>query len=215
MSSSKFESDVSKMARRLAEGESSKTRSKLAQVRTELVRLYRSRLVKINHSAMELLVAKNLIVQGYEVKVEQRVSENLVCDVYGAKEGSDVLVELETGYVPPAHALDPEGYCNARIASKTARYSQFASRFVLGTPVSNLISIPSLYLRPASVRDVEEARRVKSLCDKYYNSPPITIDQIMSAHLHSVYVLDIDSASVYEMAPEDYHREVAKLKFKP
>ena len=164
---------------------------------------------------MELLVAKNLILQGYEVKVEQRVSENLVCDLFGTKEGADILVELETGYVPPAHALDPEGYCNARIASKTARYSQFASRFVLGTPFSNIISIPPLYLEPASERNVEEARSVKALCDEYYDNPPITIDQIMSAHLHSVYVLDIDSASIFEMNPSDYHNEVMKLKFKP
>lgn len=214
MSESKFESDVLRLTRRLAEGESPRARAKLAQVRSDLIKLYRARLVKINHSALELVVAKKLILQGYGVKVEQRVSESLVCDVYGAKEGTDILVEIETGYVPPAHALDPESYCNARIASKTARYSQFASKFVLGTPMSNLINIPELYLKPTSARNVEEAHRLKTLCDKYYTSPPITIDQIMSAHLHAVYILDVDATTIYEMSPEKYHKEVSELKFK-
>lgn len=214
MGENKFESDVSRLVKRLSDGESPKIRSKLSQVRSELARLYRSKLVKINHSVMELLVAKTLILQGYDVKVEQRVSETLVCDVYGKREDADILVELETGYVPPAHALDPENYCNARIASKTARYSQFASRFVLGTPVSNLISIPELFLKPASAREIEDAKQVKRLCDRYYDNPPITMDQIMSAHLHAVYLLDVDTLTIYEVPPEHYHRQVAQLKFK-
>jgi hypothetical protein len=83
----------------------------------------RENLVKINHSVMEILCAAKLLWDGYNVDVEHVLSDSLVCDVMGEKNGQTTMVEIETGYIPPEHALDPSTYTFARIISKIARYS--------------------------------------------------------------------------------------------
>ena len=54
-------------------------------------------LVKINHSAMELVCAKHLIRYGYKVDVEKQLTDILICDVYAEKGDGAAIVEIETG----------------------------------------------------------------------------------------------------------------------
>ncbi|MEM0269185.1 MAG: hypothetical protein QXI51_07510, partial [Candidatus Korarchaeum sp.] len=115
-----FRSDLRKLATRLDE-RGVVAREKLDPLIDKLVDLHRKGLVKINHSAMEIVVAAHFIARGYEVDVEVPI-DDLKCDLLCLK-GSKVIVEVETGYVPPEHALDPDSFCRARIASKIARYS--------------------------------------------------------------------------------------------
>jgi hypothetical protein len=119
----KFDRDLGVLLTRLNEGVDRDTKEKLNRLRDRLIRLNEENLVKINHSVMELVCAKHLILKGYDVDVERPLEDGLICDLYGVKGYGVLIVEVETGFVPPNHALDPATYCKARIASKITRYS--------------------------------------------------------------------------------------------
>ena len=121
----KFTDDVYTVAEKLTEGKSSDMKSKINFVRERLIELYQKNLVKINHSVLEIICASNLIAQGYSVDIEKHLSDILVCDVFATKGDGTFIMEIETGFTPPDHALDTIDYYVARIASKIARYSQY------------------------------------------------------------------------------------------
>jgi hypothetical protein len=114
------------------------------------------------------------------------------------------VIEIETGFVPPEHALDPTAYCSARITSKIARYSRFADKFTLASPLYQVLPIPLLFLKPPRVREPEEIEEMKKHCDRYYQNPPILLDEIATGRLHSLLFVDVDNATVREIDPETY-----------
>lgn len=179
-------------------------KEELSKILLKLSELYRQNLVKINHSIMEVLCAGYLALRGYEVDVERKLTDILVCDVFGIKGGGIVIVEVETGFTPPDHALDPLMYLQARIVSKVARYSLFADKFSLATPRHNILEIPMEILKPPRFREENELKKLKILCDKYYSNPPLTIDELKKCRLHSVLILNIDEFEVNELSPEQY-----------
>ena len=111
----------------MSAGEPEEVVERMNFVKNRLIELYMRNLVKINHSAMELVCAKHLIRYGYKVDVEKQLTDILICDVYAEKGEGAAIVEIETGFIPPEHALDPLSYYIARIASKIARYSKHAN----------------------------------------------------------------------------------------
>jgi hypothetical protein len=195
----------------MTKGESAQILDRMNFVKYRLIDLYRRNIVKINHSAMELVCAKHLIHYGYNVDVERQLSDILVCDLYATKGDGEAIVEIETGFIPPEHALDPLSYYYARIASKIARYSKFASKFVLATPPVSILPIPRIFGRPPRDRRQDEIERVKLLCDKYYKNPPVTFNQILNGRLHMIYIINIDAAGVIEMDVESYFEAVANM----
>ncbi len=209
----KFDEDISTLLRRISENEDIRVRSELEQVAHRLMELYRRNLVKINHSVMELLCSKHLILRGYYVDVEHQLSDILVCDLFGVRGEGKLIIEIETGYTSPEHALDPSTYNRARLASKIARYSAFSDKFGLGTLPTNILQIPEVFQKPPSYRRADEILEVKTLCDKYYKNPPVSFDEIKNARLHAIYIIDLDRALVREMDPEAYIDEVSKISF--
>jgi hypothetical protein len=177
-------------------------------VRNRLVDLYKRNLVKINHSVMELVCAKHLIEFGYSVDVERRLTDILVCDVFASKGDGEAIVEIETGFIPPEHALDPSSYYVARIASKISRYSKHANKFVLATTPVSIMPIPNLFRYPLSARRNEEIQKLKLVCDNYYKNPPIEVDDILNGRLHMIYIIDIDEGKIREMDVETYFDEL-------
>jgi hypothetical protein len=173
-------------------------------VRNRLVDLYKRNLVKINHSVMELICAKHLIEFGYSVDVERRLTDILICDVFASKGDGEAIVEIETGFIPPEHALDPTAYYVARIASKISRYSKYANKFVLATTPVSVLPIPDLFRFPVRARRADELKKLKLVCDKYYKDPPIEIDDILNGRLHMIYIIDIDEGKIQEMDVESY-----------
>src|ERR671924_2209403 len=137
-------------------GESDENIQRMNFVKYRVIELYKRNIVKINHSAMELVCAKHLIHYGYSVDVEKQLTDILVCDLHATKGDGEAIVEIETGFIPPEHALDPLSYYSARIASKIARYSKFANQFVLATPPVSILSIPKVFGRPPRYRKQEE-----------------------------------------------------------
>jgi hypothetical protein len=196
MGQDKFEVDLQTLLPRLVPN-----RNSLSFVKLDAVT---AKLIEINHSVMEVLVAKDLILKGYEVDVEHFLAESVVCDVLGIKGGGRAIIEIETGFVPPDHALDPTAFCSARIASKISRYSKYADKFSLASPLYQTLPIPPVFLKPPRVRGREELEEVKSLCDRYYDNPPIELKEIALSRLHSLYFIDVDTGNVRELDPETY-----------
>ncbi|MEM3439682.1 MAG: hypothetical protein QXQ76_05585 [Candidatus Bathyarchaeia archaeon] len=198
-----FESDLSLLLERLSGGLNEEVREKLRGLKDKLIRLHMKNVVKINHSAMELICAKHLLLSGYEVDVE-RLLDGISCDIYASKGLGSLIVEVETGYIPPEHALDPLTYCKARIASKITRYSGFATKFGLAAPPHYIMQIPDTLIKPPRYRSDEEIGEIKRLCDLYYKNPPVSIEEIRNARLHMILIIDVDRARIQEVDPVDY-----------
>jgi hypothetical protein len=195
----------------MSAGEPEEIVERMNFVKNRLIELYMRNLVKINHSAMELVCAKHLIRYGYKVDVEKQLTDILICDVYAEKGEGAAIVEIETGFIPPEHALDPLSYYVARIASKIARYSKHANQFVLATPPVSILPIPALFRRPPRDRRPSEIKKVKVLCDKYYKNPPVTEDEILNGRLHITYIINIDAGKVVEMDIDSYFEHVGGM----
>ncbi|MCV0431445.1 hypothetical protein [Nitrosopumilus sp.] len=200
----KFERDVFEMTAKLSKNLHAKDMSKLDSVKDHLIEMYKKNLVKINHSILELICASTLISRGYAVSVEKDVSDILVCDIFAKKGGGNTIIEIETGFTPPEHAMDTIDYFSARIMSKIARYSQHCSKFSLATPVVGILPISKIFLLPPNARKKEDVEKIKNLCDRYYKNPPIQFDDILNAHLHSIFLINIDKGFAKELDPQGY-----------
>jgi hypothetical protein len=207
----RFTEDVNTLSSKLVEAESDEVVKKLDFVKYRLIELYKKNLVKINHSTMELVCARHLIHYGYTVDVEKQLTNILVCDLFATKGDGETIVEIETGFIPPEHALDPLSYYSARIASKIARYSKFSNQFVLATPPVSILSIPKVFGRPPRYRKYSEVEQVKSLCDRYYRNPPVSVNDIQTARLHMIYIINIDNGRITEMDIESYFEAIGTM----
>jgi hypothetical protein len=207
----KFQNDVYEVTNRLSSTVSENDLPKLNYVRQQLVDMYKKNLVKINHSVLELICAANLIAHGYAVEVEKQVSDILVCDLFAKKGGGDTIIEIETGFTPPDHAMDTIDYSTARIMSKIARYSKYCSKFSLATPVMGIIPIPKIFLIPPNARKEDDVKKVQDLCNRYYKNPPVSYDDILNARLHSIYLINVDKNFAKALDPQGYVDLTEKL----
>ncbi len=200
----KFEQDLTTLMTRLAWDAPLETVSKLNALKDWLVELQRQNVVKINHSVMELVCAKYLIEKGYDIQLEYQLNELLTCDLYGIKGMGNVIVEIETGFIPPENALAPLTYTSARIASKIIRYSSFAGKFALGVPPHYILPFSRTLSKPPRNRTDQEIEQIKNLVDAYYQKPPLTLHEIRNARIQEIYIIDVDRAKVQEIDPEAY-----------
>ncbi len=207
----KFRDDVFKITDKLSERLVDEQIKKLSFVRERLVELYQQNLVKINHSVLEIICASELIRHGYVVNVEERLSDILVCDIFATKGDGSVIIEIETGFTPPAHALNTVDYYAARIMSKIARYSKYCSKFCLATPVVGVLPIPSIFLMPPLARNLNDVKKNQVICNRFYKNPAIEFDSILNAHLHSIYLINTDKVFAKQLDPQNYVDLTKKL----
>ncbi len=200
----KFERDLTILLDRLTYNVEPVVENKLNMLKDWLVKLHRENIIKINHSVMELVCAKYLIEKNYEIQLEYPLNELLTCDLYGIKGLGNIVVEIETGFIPPEDALSPLTYTSARLASKIIHYSSFAGKFALGVPHHYILPFPRALAKPPKNRTEIEIEQIKALCDSYYQKPPITLDEIRNARIHEIYIIDVDHARVQEIDPEAY-----------
>lgn len=200
----RFTADVTSLSGKMTVGESDEIIKRMDFVKFRLIELYKRNIVKINHSAMELVCARHLIRYGYAVDVERQLNDILICDLYATKGEGEAILEIETGFIPPEHALDPLSYYSARVASKIARYSKFANQFVLATPPVSVLPIPKIFRRPPRDRSRDDIKKVKELCDRYYRNPPISFSEILNSRLHIIYIINVDQGKVTEMDVDSY-----------
>jgi hypothetical protein len=199
----KFDRDIEILATRLNRDADKETKKKLNVLMDKLIRLNKENVVKINHSVMELVCAKHLILKGYEVDLERPI-DGLICDLYGVKGLGSHIVEVETGFIPPSHALDPANYRKSRIASKITRYGNHSDKFALGVPPYYMLQIPDILVKPPRDRTVEDLKYLKTLCDLYYRNPPVSFDEIRNARIHTIYIINVDEVATREVDPTTY-----------
>src|SRR3990170_2081640 len=209
----KFEQDITALMSRLTVGVEKDVENKLNILRDWLENLHKENVVKINHSVMELVCAKYLILKGYEVQIEYPLNEILTCDLYTTKGYGNLIVEIETGFIPPEHALNPLTYTSARLASKIIRYSSFAGKFALGVPPHYVLPFPQALARPPRRRTFREIELIKKLCDLYYQNPPVPEEEICNARIQEIYIIDVDRVKVQEIDPEAYMKRALHKEF--
>ena len=200
----KFEQDLALLMSRLTKDSEKEVENKLNILKEWLLKLQKANVIKINHSVMELVCAKYLIQKGYDVQLEYPLNDLLTCDLYSIKGLGNLIVEIETGFIPPENALAPLTYTSARLASKIIRYSSFAGKFALGVPPHYILPFPRALAKPPRNRADWEILQIKHLCDVYYQKPAVTIEEIRNARIHEIYIVDVDHAKVQEIDPEAY-----------
>lgn len=200
----KFEQDLTVLFNRLIKDSDKEIEDKLEILKDCLIRLQKQNVVKINHSVMELVGAKYLIQKGYDVQLEYSLNELLTCDLFAIKGLGNLIVEIETGFIPPENALAPLTYTSARLASKIIRYSSFAGKFALGVPPHYILPFPRALAKPPRNREDWEIEQIKRLCDAYYQKPPVTNEEIRNARIHEIHIIDVDHAKVQAIDPETY-----------
>jgi len=199
----KFNRDLEILSAKLNRDTDKEAQRKLNVLKDKLIRMHDENVVKINHSVMELACAKHLILKGYEVDIERPV-DGLICDLYGVKGLGSHIVEIETGFIPPSHALDPSDYRKSRIASKIIRYGNHSDKFALGVPPYYLLQIPDSLVKTPRARTKEDLKYLKTVCDKYYKNPPVSLDEIRNARIHKIYIIDVDNVAIREVDPVTY-----------
>jgi hypothetical protein len=153
---------------------------------------------------MELVCAKYLILKDYDLEVEYPLNEILTCDLYSTKGFGNLIVEIETGYIPPEHAMAPLTYTFARLASKIVRYSGFAGKFAIGVPPHYVLPLPTALALPPRRRTPNDVEYIKNLCDRYYQKPPLLKKASETHAIHEIYLIDVDRLKVQAMYPEAY-----------
>ncbi|MFW9968283.1 MAG: hypothetical protein ACFFEA_14095 [Candidatus Thorarchaeota archaeon] len=228
MTKNKFSRDLDKLLTQLQSTSDTDTLQQLTEIRNRLVDLNRKRLVQINHSVLQLLCAKHLIKQGYDVKCEHPlVGGQLIADLFAVRdrepeleldietvmicerlglptEKEALVVEVETGYVPPKAALYPIRYRQTRNAAKIARYCRYSHRFGLATPNYHVLQIPGILLKPPAIRDMDEIAELKKECDIYYKTPPILMDALALSEIDQIYIINVDQGIVIQVPPHEY-----------
>jgi len=208
-----FEQDLCTLLTRLTADTNKEAETKLTALKDWLIKLQKENIVKINHSVMELVCAKHLILKGYDVQLEYVLSDLLTCDLYSTKGYGNLIVEIETGFIPPEHALNPLTYTSARLASKIIRYSSYAGKFALGVPPHYILPFPQALAKPPRKRTPSDVAFIQSLCDKYYRNPPVTQEEICNARIQDIYIIDADHARVQEIDPETYLKRILHKSF--
>ena len=228
MAKDRFAKDLEFLLQQLDLTTDSETMTQLDQICNRLVELRKKRLVKINHSVMQVLCAKFLIEQGYRTNVEYPLEGGkLIADIFAIRERSScssdelvhkmisekhnlpydketLVVEIETGFVPPKAALYPVRYRQTRITAKIARYSGHSHCFALATPSFHVLQIPSILLKKPELRDSEYLHRLKEICDIDYKSPPVLLDTLKKAFIDKIYIINVDDADVTQISPLQY-----------
>ena len=199
----KFEQDLNILLARISTADQ-EVSHKLVQLKDWLIQLQKQNIVKINHSVMELVCAKYLIQREYEVQLEYQLNSLLTCDIFATKGYGNLIVEIETGFIPPENALAPMTYTSARLASKIIRYSSFAGKFALGVPPHYILPFPPVLAKAPRDRTEKEIADVKRLVDAYYSKPPVTLEEIRNARLQEIQIIDVDRVCVQEFDPEAY-----------
>ncbi len=102
-------------------------------------------------------------------------------------------------------------YYVTKIASKITRYSQYANKFALATPIMSILPLPEIFLKLPRNRRPIETNKLKVLCDNYYKNPALDTPTMANARLHAVYLINIDETRITELDPDTYQGLVDDL----
>ena len=103
---------------------------------------------------LQRIVGSWLKENGFQVYLEHTVDGIHYADVYAINDAKDVIVEVETGYVPPMFIGEAETYMLARSIVKTIKYAPLADEFYIATPSYIRLPIPHVLLTTPSDEDL-------------------------------------------------------------
>jgi len=209
-----YQRDLKLLEEKLTSGMDATYAEKLHEIEQRLVDVRKKKKQSINHSAMILVVSKHLVIRRYKVEVEHDLGDGLVCDIYayrpaggqGTKPTKDFIMEIETGYVGPEYAIDPNKFLKARAARKIESYSQYSKKFFIGTPPHNIVYIPEMFLKPREKRTEAEIKYWNGLCAEYYKNPSLDFNN-SKGHIEGLYVINVDSGGVQSMDVNSYMKK--------
>lgn len=207
-----FESAIIGVLERLSKGMDDLSNLKLSALGDRLLELHKNHGLDANHSVMELICAKELILSGYLVNVEYPIDSDLTCDVHAVKGEGVLILEVETGRTPSTYALNPSSFNQARISSKVSRYSPRASKFGFAAPNSIILQVPYVFIKPPRDRSNDEIKRIRKLCEQFYSTQQISSEQIKDARLHSIVLIDIDHGHTREIDTETYQELQSRVE---
>ncbi len=154
------------------------------------------------HAILQFIVALDLHRRGFDVSVEEPVDGGFKADVYAEGPAGRVIVEVETGYVPPDRILDLEEFLEAKIAFKAIAYSAYTDLFIVATPSHINMFIPRELLKPMEHRDVEDVMSIRELALRYDRSRALRV--LWRAHLSrvdGVAYINVSNQKVYYVIP--------------
>jgi hypothetical protein len=76
-------------------------------------------------------------------------------------------------------------------------------------PPHYTLPFPRALAKPPRKRTQKEINAIKHLCDKYYQNPPVTEEEIQNARIQEIYIINVDQAKVQEIDPETYMKRAA------
>ena len=162
--------------------------SSLEEIYRKLLGLSKIGVLNINHSVLQLILSGYLLSKGFRVYVEVEVQGG-VMDIYAIK-GKDIGIEVETGYVPPNNAIDPEEFLMGRLSLKTVKYSNIVSEFYIAVPSFYIPPIPRELLLDPNERSEEEVRNIMRLIRKYSKTPDITINDVKTSKINGIITIN-------------------------
>jgi hypothetical protein len=92
------------------------------------------------HALLQYILVLLLYERGYDIWVEKDLPGGLVADLYAEHPLGNVIIEVETGYIPPRCIEEPMSYLMAKIVYKALLYSKFSDLFFVAVPA--YISLP-------------------------------------------------------------------------
>lgn len=166
----------------------------LDDIYRKLLGLSKTGILNINHAILQLILSGYLLNNGFKVHVEVEVQGG-VMDIYAIK-GTDIGVEVETGYVPPNNAIKAEEFLMGRLSLKTARYSNMASEFYIAVPSFYLPPIPKELLLDPNERGEEDIRSIMRLIRKYSKTPDITLNDVKVSKINGIITINTKTMRV-------------------
>jgi len=61
-----------------------------------------------------------------------------------------------------------------------------------------------MLVKPPRDRTKEDMKYLKILCDHYYKNPPVSLEEIRNARIHTIYIIDVDGIAIREVDPATY-----------
>ncbi|MCE4599634.1 MAG: hypothetical protein F7C81_05495, partial [Desulfurococcales archaeon] len=113
---------------------------------SKLYNLYKKKGIARFHVILQYIMSAYLYNRGYDVYVEEDIGKGYKADIYAEAPWESLIVEVETGYIPPSRHLDFEDYLIGKIIYKTLVYSQYADKFSIAIPSHLNIRFPRYLL---------------------------------------------------------------------
>jgi hypothetical protein len=133
------------------------------------------------HAILQFIVALDLHRRGFDVSVEEPVDGVFKADVYAESPLGRVIVEVETGYVPPDRIHSLEEFLEAKMVFKAVAYSAYTDVFMIATPNHIKMPVPRELLIPVEDRDESDIMAIRELALRYDKSKASRI--LWRAHL--------------------------------